>query len=146
MSRVFTGIVSVALLCFAFAGFHPDRDASGTKISLEHHADSGGYSETVKKLGFNYRDAFHDYKIQWRRSGVTWFIDGKIVHATKDKLSHAMKTSLILRTNRHGTMPNAIMEVAHFRYTPAKGDDDEGDVDAEWLVAETVLERRHQRQ
>ena len=117
-------------LCFRCVGFHPDRDDSGTKISIEHHADSGGYSEVVKKLGFNYRDGFHDYKIQWRRSGVTWFIDGEIVHATKDKLSHAMKTSLILRTNRHGAMPNAIMEVAYFKYTPAS-DDDEGDVDVD---------------
>jgi len=29
-----------------------------------------------------------------------------------------MKTSLILRTNKHGAMPTAIMEVAHFRFTP----------------------------
>ena len=103
-------------------GFHPDRDDSGTKISCEAHADTGGYIETVKKIGFNYRDGFHNYTIQWRKKSVTWLIDGKVIHHIDKTLSHAMKTSLILRTNKHGAMPEAIMEVAHFRYTPVGGE------------------------
>ena len=37
------------------------RVHSGTKISCEAHADTGGYKETHVKLKFNYRDAFHTY-------------------------------------------------------------------------------------
>lgn len=28
-----------------------------------------------------------------------------------------MKTSLILRTNKHGAMPDAIMEIEYFKFT-----------------------------
>ena len=99
-------------------GFHPDRDASGTKISCEAHADTGGYKETSVKLKFNYRDAFHLYTIRHRHDGIFWLIDGKPVHALEGvKLSHPMKTSLILRTNKHGAMPDAIMEIEYFRFT-----------------------------
>jgi hypothetical protein len=49
---------------------------------------------------------------------VAWEIDGNVIHTHKTKITHAMKTSLILRTNKHGSMPDAIMEVAYFRYTP----------------------------
>jgi beta-glucanase (GH16 family) len=102
-------------------GFHPDRDASETKISCEAHADAGGYQETRVDLHFNYRDAFHDYTIRHRHDGIFWLVDGKQVHALKgtdSNLSYAMGTSLILRTNKHGTMPAAIMEVEYFRFTP----------------------------
>lgn len=99
-------------------GFHPDRDDSGTKISCEAHANSGGYHETSIKLPFNYRDAFHNYTIRHRHDGVSWWVDDRQVHELKDDITHPMKTSLILRTNRHGAMPTAIMEVAWFRFTP----------------------------
>ena len=98
--------------------FHPDRDASGTKISCEVHGNSGGYVEVSEKLKFNYRDDFHLYKIKWRKDSVTWEVDGRVVHTHKTSITHAMKTSLILRTNKHGAMPNAIMEIDYFRYTP----------------------------
>ena len=99
-------------------GFHPDRDDSGTLISCEAHADTGGYLETRVKLSFNYRDGFHNYTIRHRHDGVTWLVDGKQVHELKARLTHPMKTSLILRTNRHGVMPDAVMEVAWFRFDP----------------------------
>ena len=45
-------------------------------------------------------------------------VDGKVIHELNSELTHPMKTSIILRTNRHGAMPDAILEVAQFRYRP----------------------------
>ena len=70
------------------------------------------------KLGFNYRDDFHDYAIQHRHDGLTWLVDGHKVHSLKASLTHPMKTSIILRTNKHGAMRDAIMELAWVRFVP----------------------------
>lgn len=71
------------------------------------------------KLPFNYRDGFHTYTIRHRHDGIFWLVDGKMVHEAKGaKLTHPMKTSLILRTNKHGAMLDAIMELAWFRFEP----------------------------
>merc|ERR1712070_278099 len=99
-------------------GFHPDRDEGGTRVSVEHHADTGGYKETNVKLGFNVREAFHTYLIKHRPCDVSWWVDGKCVHVTDDCLTHDMKTSIILRTNEDKAMDQAKMELSYFKFTP----------------------------
>ena len=102
-------------------GFHPDRDEGGHKVSLELHADSGGYHEsTSADLGFNYRNAFHTYRIKHRPCDVSWWIDGRIQHVLKACLTKPMHTSFILRTNDKGAMPSTTMEFAYFKFKPYK--------------------------
>eukprot|EP00927_Polykrikos_kofoidii_P073974 TRINITY_DN69979_c0_g1_i1.p1 TRINITY_DN69979_c0_g1~~TRINITY_DN69979_c0_g1_i1.p1 ORF type:complete len:279 (+),score=41.42 TRINITY_DN69979_c0_g1_i1:116-952(+) len=100
-------------------GFHPDRDTGGTKVSAELHADTGGYHETTVTLGFNYREAFHTYRIKHRPCDVSWWVDGKCVHVMDECLTHEMKTSIILRTNHKDEfMSQAKMELSYFKFTP----------------------------
>ena len=99
-------------------GFHPDRDDGGRKVSLELHADTGGYHETSVDLGFNYREGFHTFRIKHRPCDVSWWVEGKCVHAVKECLTQPMHTSLILRTSKAGVLPSAEMEVASFSFTP----------------------------
>merc|ERR1712228_297981 len=68
-------------------GFHPDRDAGGHRVSLELHADTGGYQEVNAGLGFNVRDAFHTYRIKHRPCDVSWWVDGKCIHVMDKCLS-----------------------------------------------------------
>jgi hypothetical protein len=96
-------------------GFHPDRDLGGTQVSVELHADTGGYKEANVSLGFNYREGFHTYRIKHRECDVSWWVDGKRVHALQECLTQPMHTSLILRTNKGGALPSAKMEVPCFR-------------------------------
>merc|ERR1712232_765754 len=102
-------------------GFHPDRDVGGTKVSVELHADTGGYKESTVSLGFNYRSAFHTYRIKHRPCDVSWWVDGKCVHVMDDCLTHDMHTSIILRTNKDKDMAKAKMELAYFKFTPYSG-------------------------
>ena len=53
-------------------GFHPDRDEGGTKVSCEHHDDTGGYKETSVDLGFNYRESFNTFVIKLRKGSLEW--------------------------------------------------------------------------
>ncbi len=99
-------------------GFHPDRDEGGHRVSLELHADSGGYHEASVDVGFNYREGFHTYRIKHRPCDVSWWVDGRCVHVMKECLTQPMHTSLILRTNQDGELPSAKMEFAAFNFTP----------------------------
>lgn len=99
-------------------GFHPDRDAGGTKLSVELHADTGGYKEKNVTLGFNYRKAFHTYRIKHRPCDVSWWVDGKCVHVMDECLTHDMRTSIILRTNKDRSMSQVKMELGYFKFTP----------------------------
>eukprot|EP00051_Salpingoeca_urceolata_P013483 m.169318 g.169318 ORF g.169318 m.169318 type:complete len:364 (+) comp17803_c1_seq2:392-1483(+) len=101
-------------------GFHPDRDQGGRFVSCEHHADTGGYQETAVDLGFNYRDDFHVYRIKLREGDVSWWVDGKCIHASSDVLSHPMTTRLIHRTNKPGSMSSAMFEFAYVSFTAEK--------------------------
>lgn len=87
-------------------------------MTVELHADEGGYHEAVVELPFNYREAFHDYRIKHRPCDVSWWVDGKIVHVMKECLTQPMHTSLILRTNRPGAAPTAVMEFVEFEFEP----------------------------
>ena len=88
------------------------------KVSCELHADTGGYQESKIDLGFNYRLDFHTYRLKYRPGVVSWWVDGHCIHAMHHNLTHPMHTSLILRTNKRGAMPPALMEFAYFTYTP----------------------------
>lgn len=106
-------------------GFHPDRDEGGTKVSCEHHDDTGGYHETSVALGFNYRESFNTYTAQVRKGTLAWLVNGKTIHSVNATLSKPMSTRLILRTNFRqgdpGYMPTASFEVTHYKFTPAEG-------------------------
>lgn len=126
-------------------GFHPDRDDHGTKVSCEHHDDTGGYHETSVALGFNYRESFNTYVIELAKDSITWkvghgklpHIELKTIHTAKAKLSKAMGTRLIMRTNFRqgdpGFMPDTVWEIEHFKFTPTSGETspESEDVDAQ---------------
>lgn len=103
--------------------FHPDRDLNGTRLHLELQGDTGGYQQSNADLGdyglnFNFREAFHTYKMKVRPCSVSWWVDDVPVHATERCLSQPMHTSIILRNNKPGIKPTSVMEVAWFRHTP----------------------------
>ena len=109
-------------------GFHPDRDDGGTKVSCEHHDDTGGYHESSYQVGFNYRRTFATWIIRLRKEGITWLVkkDGaaaRTLHHASAKLTEPMHTSLIFRTNFRagdpGFMQPTAMEVSAFKFTPA---------------------------
>ena len=111
-------------------GFHPDRDEHGTRVSCEHHDDTGGYHETSVNLGFKYRESFNTYVISLRKDSITWkvghgqglHIELKEIHHVKAKLSKPMGTRLIMRTNFRGGDPGFMAdtgwEIEHFKFTP----------------------------
>jgi hypothetical protein len=119
-------------------GFHPDRDDHGTRVSCEHHDDSGGYHETSVNLGFNYRESFNTYQIELAKEGISWrvghgqppHIEMKTIHHAAAKLSKAMGTRLIMRTNFRsgdpGYMPDHVWEIEHFKFTPSDGQTEPG--------------------
>ena len=72
MSRVFTGIVSVALLCFAFAGCQTSTDTGNTTGEADAHdhdhdhehdhgpaGPNGGHTETFDQPGYTF-EWIHD--------------------------------------------------------------------------------------
>ena len=92
-------------------------------MSVELHADTGGYHEARVSLGFNYRTHFHNYRIKYRPCDVSWWVDGRAVHVMKECLTQPMHTSLILRTNKPGTMPAVVMEFGSFEFKPYTTDE-----------------------
>lgn len=103
--------------------FHPDRDRNGTRLHLELQGDTGGYQQSNADLAdygldFNFREAFHTYRMKVRPCSVSWWVDGVLVHVTERCLSQPMHTSIILRNNKPGIKPTSVMEVAWFRFTP----------------------------
>ena len=114
-------------------GFHPDRDDHGTKVSCEHHDDSGGYHEQSVSLGFNYRESFATFAIELAKDSITWkvghgtppHIELRTIHHAEATLSQAMGTRLIFRTNFRqgdpGFMPDTVWEIEHFKFTPSSG-------------------------
>jgi len=78
------------------------------------------YIATTYSLTHTYYcpEAFHDYRIKHRPCDVSWWVDGKIVHVMKECLTQPMHTSLILRTNRPGAAPTAVMEFVEFEFEP----------------------------
>ena len=51
-----------------------------TKVQLNYFTDSVGNHEYLVDLGFDASEDFHEYAFEWRKSGITWFVDGKEVH------------------------------------------------------------------
>eukprot|EP00039_Didymoeca_costata_P024202 m.9603 g.9603 ORF g.9603 m.9603 type:complete len:247 (+) comp4097_c0_seq1:78-818(+) len=88
-------------------------------VSCECHGDNTGYKENYVDLGYNFRDGFHLYKISHRPGEVKWSVDDKTVYKLDINITHAMHTSLIVRSNsQNETMPKAVAEYEYFRYTP----------------------------
>lgn len=64
---------------FEFLGKEP------TMVELNYWVDGKpDPSKTKIKLGFDASKGFHDYKFVWTPTKISWFVDGKLVHETKD--------------------------------------------------------------
>ncbi len=62
---------------FEFLGKDP------SKVQVNYWKD-GKQNPAIIDLGFDASKDFHDYKFVWRPAKISWFIDGKLVHETKD--------------------------------------------------------------
>ncbi|MEK6746104.1 MAG: family 16 glycosylhydrolase [Pseudomonadota bacterium] len=62
---------------FEFLGKEP------TKVQVNYWVD-GKQNPKILDLGFDSSADFHDYSFVWSPSKIKWFIDGKLVHETKD--------------------------------------------------------------
>lgn len=85
--------VGVNTAFFIYAGY-PNKDVHDeidfeflgkdtTKVQVNYWVD-GKQNPKLIDLGFDASEDFHDYSFVWSPSKIKWYIDGKLVHATKD--------------------------------------------------------------
>jgi beta-glucanase (GH16 family) len=60
---------------FEFLGKDP------TKVQLNYFAGGVGGHEQLVDLGFDASAGFHDYAFDWGPDGITWYADGRAIHA-----------------------------------------------------------------
>lgn len=85
--------VGVNTTFFTYAGYpsktvHDEIDfeflgKDTTKVQVNYWVD-GKQNPKIIDLGFDASKEFHDYSFVWSPSKIKWFIDGKLVHETKD--------------------------------------------------------------
>lgn len=63
---------------FEFLGKDPHT------VQLNYYVNAKPQDGTVIQLGFDASKEFHDYKFVWEPAKITWYVDGKKVHETKD--------------------------------------------------------------
>lgn len=54
-----------------------------TEVQLNYYVGGKGGHERILKLGFDAAEEFHEYGFLWEEKKITWFIDGKAVHAVE---------------------------------------------------------------
>ena len=100
---------------------------NGTRVSCEHHDDSGSYHEVVEDLGFNARMSLNTWIIRLRKGSLTWLVSHegappRVLHHANATLTSPMSTRLILRTNfrngNPGFLPTHFWDVANFSFYP----------------------------
>lgn len=52
-----------------------------TRAQLNYFVAGAGGHEVSVPLGFDASAGFHDYAFDWRPDGITWYVDGRAVHA-----------------------------------------------------------------
>lgn len=57
-----------------------------TKIQFNHYTDGVGHHEYVYNLGFDASLEYHEYAFLWEEDSIVYYVDGKAVHKTTDKI------------------------------------------------------------
>jgi endo-1,3-1,4-beta-glycanase ExoK len=53
-------------------------------VQLNYYVDGKPQDGTIIQLDFDASAAFHDYSFTWETSKIRWYVDGKLVHETKE--------------------------------------------------------------
>lgn len=57
-----------------------------SKVQFNYFTDGRGHNEYYHDLGFDASEEFHTYAFEWLPDGITWFVDGEIVHSVTDNI------------------------------------------------------------